>query len=254
MQVKRTIAIARNDARIARQDYFAGVILVFFPLFAMVLGKRLYQPTLMFEGLERPSGAEQAVPGMSVTFGFLFVGAVSYTFFREQAWNTWDRLRGSPVLLSEVVMGKAACILCQGLLQLAIVFGGGALLTGLEVRGPWIVIAAIGIAFYLFVISVGLAVTAFSKSLLQASTIAYLVVLVLSFEAGAIVPPSILPGWAQALAPLTPGYWTMEAFRQAISGSMGSVSLSISGLLILAILLYLLSLRRMRLTEDKVGL
>jgi ABC-2 type transport system permease protein len=251
--LKRSIAIARNDAQIALRNYFTTVTLVFFPLFVMLLGKKLYEPALIEEGVRKPSGAEQAVPGMSITFALLFVNTVSYAFFREHVWRTWDRLRGSSTL-SEIVMGKAVCILCLLLLQLGIVFGGGALVTGLEVQGPWILIATVGIAFDLFVISVGLAVAALSTSLLQANTISYLIVLGMSFEAGALVPPSILPDWAQALAPLTPGYWAMDAYREVISGGMASVGTSVSRLLILAAILYLLSLRKMGPKEDQVGL
>lgn len=254
LKLAHSVAIARNDARIARQDYFTAVTFVLFPLVMMVLSKKLYEPALAEEGIRRPSGAEQAVPGMSITFALLFVDLISYAFFREHVWSTWDRLRGSSATLAEVVTGKVACIFCLLLLQFALVFVGGALLTSLEVRGPWMAIAMVGIAFDLFVISAGLAVAAFSKSLLQASTISYLVVLVLSFEAGALVPPSILPDWAQVLAPLTPGYWAMDAYREAISADTASVGASISRLLILAAVLYLVSLWKLRREEDKVGL
>lgn len=254
MKLTRSVAVARNDTRIALRDYFTAITFVFFPLVMMVLSKKLYEPVLIDEGIKTTSGAEQAVPGMSITFALLFVDLVSYAFFREHVWNTWNRLRGSSTTLSEIVTGKVACILVLLVLQFALVFVGGGLLTGLEIQGSWIAIALVGIAFDLFVISAGLAVAAFSKSLIQASTISYLVVLILSLEAGALVPPSILPGWAQALAPLTPGYWAMDAYREAISAGTASASTSIYRLLALAAVLYFVSLWRMRLKEGKVGL
>jgi ABC-2 type transport system permease protein len=253
-KLTRSIAIARNDTRIALRDYFTAVTFVFFPLVLMVLSEKLYEPALIEEGIRTTSGAEQAVPGMSITFALLFIDLVSYAFFREHVWNTWNRLRGSSTTLSEVVIGKVACAFGLLLLQFALVFLGGVVLTGMEVRGSWPAIATVGIAFDLFVISAGLTVAAFSKSLIQASTISYLVVLVLASEAGALVPPSALPDWARVLGPLTPGYWAMDAYREAISTATASVSGPTLRLLILAAVLYLISLRKMRLQEDKLGL
>jgi ABC-2 type transport system permease protein len=253
MKVARSIAIARHESRIARRDYFTVITLILFPLVMMVLTKKLYEPALAKEGVRNPSGAEQAVPGMALTFAMLFVSTFCYTFFREQAWNTWNRLRCGPVTLLEVVVGKATPILCLLLLQLAIVFAGGAVLTGLRVRGPWFLLGTVGATFDVFVVAVGLLVTSFSANFLQASTISYLIVLVISLEAGALVPPSILPGWAQALAPLTPGYWAMDAYREVISGRAASVGPSISRLLIFAVLLLILALSRMRLRWNQVG-
>ncbi len=35
---------------------------------------------------------------------------------------------------------------------------------------------------------------------------------------GALVPLAVLPGWAQAAAPASPGYWAMSALRAALRG------------------------------------
>jgi ABC-2 type transport system permease protein len=254
MKLARSFAIARNDTRIARQNYFTMVTLVFFPLVTMVLGKKLYAQALIEEGMQSPTGAEQAVPGLSVTFALLFLSPVIYALFREKIWGTWDRLRGSPASLSEIVMGKAACVLCLLLFQFAVVFVGGAFITGLDVQGSWMSIGLVGIAFDLFVISLGLTIAVLSRGFLQANTIAYLVILLMSFEAGALVPHSSLPAWAQALAPLTPGDWAMNAYREVISGDADSVTSAVLRLLFLAAVLLVLSLHKMRSDEEKVGL
>jgi ABC-2 type transport system permease protein len=41
---------------------------------------------------------------------------------------------------------------------------------------------------------------------------------VLSALGGAMVPLTTLPGWAQAIAPASPGYWAMSALRSAVLG------------------------------------
>jgi ABC-2 type transport system permease protein len=250
----RSLAIARNDLRIVAHDAFPVVLLVFMPLVGMVFMKAAFRPTLLAEGVPHANGAEQAVPGMLVTCAFLLVSYVGYGFYREHAWHTWDRLRASPATTAEIMAGKALGSIALAVLQFVLVFGAGSVLMGLHVRGSWVDVAIVGIAFGLFVVAAGLAVTALCRTVMQANTIAYLGTLALAGLGGALVPVVLLPDWARAVAPAIPSWWAMRGYRAAIidhDGSTAAVSAAV--LLGAAFLLALVAVWRMRFDETKTG-
>lgn len=253
MSPRRSLAIARHDVRVMSRDSFPAILLVVMPLVGMVFMKSAFRPTLVAEGVRHANGAEQAVPGMAVTFGFLLVSYVGYGFFREHAWSTWERLRASPASSTEILLGKAAGSLVLALLQFTLVFGLGSLLMGLDVRGSWIQILLVGVAFGLFVVAAGLAVTAVCRTVMQSNAIAYLGTVVLSCLAGALVPRSVLPGWAATIAPAVPSYWAMRGYRDAILGDGRGVLAPVAVLLAFALALSAVAVWRLRFDETKTG-
>lgn len=54
------------------------------------------------------SGAEYAVPALSVLFAFFLVSFVGFLFFSEHRFNTWDRMLASQARPSEIMLGKVA--------------------------------------------------------------------------------------------------------------------------------------------------
>ena len=177
---------------------------------------------------------------------------VGYGFYREHAWHTWDRLRASPATTAEIIAGRIGSI-TLAMLQFVVVFGVGSLLMGLRVRGSWTNVGLIGIAFGLFVVSVGLAVAAVCRTVIQANTIAYLGTLALAGLGGALVPVALLPNWAQAVAPAVPSWWAMRGYRSAILDNGDSVVLSAAVLVSGALALSVFAVWRMRFEEAKAG-
>ncbi len=249
---RRILAIARNDLRIVRRDAFPAVLLVVVPLVGMVFMKSAFRATLLAEGIRHANGAEQAVPGMAVTFGFLLVSYVGYGFYREHAWKTWERLQASPASALEIAVGKVTASLLLASVQFLLLFGLGGLLFGLRVRGSWPAIVAVAIAFSLFLVAAGLAVTAVCRTVMQANTIAYVGTVLFSCLAGALVPESSLPHWAKAISPAIPSYWAMHGYKLAVLGG-GSVALPVAVLLAYAAALATFATVRMRFEETKVG-
>lgn len=235
-----------------RRDSFPIVLLVVMPLVGMVFMKSAFQPTLVDEGLRSPNGAEQAVPGMSVTFGFLLVSFIGYGFFREHAWTTWDRLRAGPASTSEIMLGKAMSSMALAALQFMLVFGLGSLLMGLAVHGSWVEVFAVGASYGLFVVAAGLAIAAMCRTVMQSNAIAYLGMVVLACLGGALIPRSLLPHWAEAISPAAPSYWAMRGYRDAILGQ-GSALLPVVVLLAFAAVLAVIAIVRMRFDETKIG-
>jgi ABC-2 type transport system permease protein len=223
LSFRRSLAIARQDLRVLRRDPFPVVVLVVLPLVLVPFLKPAFHLALTLEPGPDDSGAGQAVPGMAVTFAFFLVGNASNGFFREHAWRTWDRLRAGAAT-TEIVLGKLAVPYLQALIQFCLVFGVGAVFLGLQVRGSWPAMIGIALTYSLFLVLLGVLVTAVCRTYVQVYAVTYVGALVFAGFAGALVPHSLLPPWAQALAPLIPAYWAMDGYRAAITGSDGALT------------------------------
>jgi ABC-2 type transport system permease protein len=250
----RIAAIARQDLKILRADSMPAIMLILMPLLLMPFLKPAFNVALHIEGHQGATGAEQVVPGMAVTFGFFLVGNVSLGFYREHAWKTWDRLLASPAGTREIMAGKMVSPLLQAATQFGVLFGLGGLLMGLHVRGSWLGLCAVGAAFGLYLVTTGLAVTAMCRTVLQANAVVNIGFLLLAGLAGALVPYSLLPGWAQTISPAVPSYWAMQGYKHAIFGEGATVVVPILFLLGFSILSALIASLRFRLDDTKVGL
>lgn len=253
MSLGRIVAIARQDMRVLRTDFMPVMLLIIMPFILMPFLKPAFKVALHIEGLKGATGAEQVVPGMAVTFGFFLVGNVGLGFYREHGWKTWERLRASPAGTGEIMVGKMVTPLLQAVAQFVLLFGIGGLLMGLHVRGSWLGLCAVGAAFGLYLVTTGLAVTALCRTAMQANAIANIGALLLAGLAGALVPYSLLPGWAQDISPAVPSYWAMQGYRHAILGEGATVVTPILFLLGFSILSALIVSVRFRLDDTKVG-
>lgn len=255
MTPRRTSAIARNELRILRRDPAPLVIILVVPLLLIAL----LSPAYVEAGLLPPggasSGAVQVVPGMAVTFAFAIVGSVGFSFFRDHAWRTWDRLRSSPATGAELLAGKTAAPLALAGGQIVILFGFGALLFDLEVRGSLLALAIVGTAFSLCLVAMGTALASFCRTLGQLDSITNVGALTLAGLGGAIVPFELLPGWVESVAPLDPAYWAMRGYQEVIvdGGGVLVVLPSVACLLGFSALFAAIAALRFRFDESKAA-
>jgi ABC-2 type transport system permease protein len=249
----RSWAIARNEMRLLRYDSFAIFALVAMPLIGMVFMKSAFQATLLSGGVRDATGAEQAVPGIAVTFGPVLIGSVGYGFYREHAWKTWQRLRASPASTAEVMCGKTILPLILGSGQFLLLFGLGGLLLDLQVKGSWVQLVLVAAAFGLLLIALGFAITAVCETVMQANALIYVGGLACACLGGALMPYSTLPAWAQAVAPAIPHYWAMRGYQNAILDQGESVVLPLAVLLFFAVTFAAIAAWRLRFEETKTG-
>jgi ABC-2 type transport system permease protein len=66
------------------------------------------------------------------------------------------------------------------------------------------------------VVALGVRISAMGLNVAQFNAANNIVTMVLAGLGGALVPVSLLPGWLQPVAPLTPSYWVMRGCRQVI--------------------------------------
>lgn len=253
MSLGRIAAIVRQDLKVLRNGCMPVVLLVIMPFILMPFLKPAFKVALHVEGFHGATGAEQVVPGMAVTFGFFLVGNVSLGFYREHGWKTWERLRASPATTGEILIGKMVTPLLQLVAQFWLLFGIGGLLMGLHVKGSWLALCAVGAAFGLYLVTTGLAVTALCRTVMQANAVASTGSLLLAGLAGALVPFSLLPAWAQDIAPAVPTYWAMQGYKHVIFGEGSSIVTPVAVLLGFSLLSALVASVRFRVADRKVG-
>lgn len=254
MSLRRSIVIARYEFLLLWRDPF-WVPLIAMPLLLMAFTKPVFRAALALAGNPETNGAEHAVPGMAVLFSLFVVWMVGSPFFRDYGWHTWERLRASRARSSEILIGKVLPPFIFSGLQLGLLFSLGSVLFELNVRGSLLALTLVSASLCACLLGLGLALATLARTVMQLSVFTNVGALLLAGLGGAIVPVSALPGWAQAVAPVTPGYWAMHGYNAVFleGGGVGDVALSVSALLGFAAALGGVAAARLNFQETKTS-
>lgn len=174
----------------------------------------------LYEAAQGPGGTADAVVGSLVTFSLLALSIVGSSILSERAWRTWDRLRCTPARPAELLLGKAVPVLGVLALQQAVVLVFGAVVFGMRVAAPGLLVLACA-AWGLALLGMGTAAGVLVRSYGQLSAVFDIGALILTTLGGALVPLSTLPGWVRAVGPVSPGYWAADGLRHAATGDAG---------------------------------
>jgi ABC-2 type transport system permease protein len=218
---RRIGVIVINELRLTRRDPTPLMVLIVFPVITIAFLKPALQPALVQGGYPNATGAEQVVPGQAVMSAFFLVSLVTFAFFAEHGWATWDRLRASHARSIEIVVGKAVPRVAIGVAEFVVVLSAGIVIFGLTVRGPVTALIPLVVAFSVCLVLLGVAVTALTRTAQQANAFAFTGMVLFGAIGGAFVPFSVLPGWAQTVAPVTPTYWAMRGMRSVVLDGQG---------------------------------
>jgi len=157
-----------------------------------------------------------AAPGMVVMFALFMTGTIGDSLLLERDWRTWDRLRSTPARTVELVAGKVLPLLGALLAQQVVVLGFAALGYGLDLgAGGWR-LAVVGFAWAVCVTGCGTALATVVRNHGQLTTVKDIGTLTLAGLGGALLPLALLPSWATALSPLSPGYWAMRGYAAVL--------------------------------------
>lgn len=249
------LTIARHELHIVRIDPFPVVVLIGMPLVVMFFVTPAFDRAFAQLPGRAPNGAAQSVPGMSVTFAFFVVAFVGIALFREHGWGTWQRLRASPVHPLSLMIGKVVTPFAIILVQHAVLFCVGIEFLDLQIRGSVVAGALVTVSFGLCLVTLGMAVSAFSASVQQLNSFVNLGAVLCAGLGGALVPLQTLPGWAQEIAPVTPTYWAIRGyhevlFRPGVGEEVLLATAVLSGFTVLFTVLFLV---RFRFDERKLS-
>jgi ABC-2 type transport system permease protein len=255
MTPRRVGVIVAHELRIMRRDPMPIMVLIAFPIITMAFLKPAFRPALVHAGHAQANGAEHVVPGQAVVGAFFLVSMITLSFFAEHTWATWDRLRASAATSIEIVAGKAVPRIAIGITQLVVLLLAGVVVFDLRVRGDALAIGPLVVAFATCLVMLGVGVTAVCRTAQQANAIALAGMVLFGAIGGALVPFSVLPDWARAIAPATPTYWAMRGLESVIldGTGFGGVALPVGVLLAMSALFAGLAARALRFDEAKIG-
>lgn len=228
-----SIAVARHQLRILRNDPAFLIIMFLMPLALMPLMRKALGVNLEAIGFDGADGAEQVVPGQMILFGFFVAGGAAFALFREHGWRTWDRIRASAASPTAVLAGFAGpWIVLHVLYQIALL-AAGALFFGLRLNGgsPFALLLVL-VSFSFCSVAFVLVLAASFRTIQQVNALVNVGAMVFGGVGGALVPFEQLPGWARAIGPFTPHYWAMEGNR-SVYLEQGGVSDVIKGVLVM---------------------
>jgi ABC-2 type transport system permease protein len=244
--------IMRLDFRVMRRDPGPLIVLIGMPLVLMSFVRPMFEGVLRYEGFLHANGAEQAVPGMATMFGFYLLTYVSIAIFREHGSNTWERLLATPARPLEILLGKVTPLFLLGLVQQFVLFTLGSLLFHLKVEGSLVALAMISVALVTCLVAMGLALASVCRTVQQVNAFGNLLTILLGGLGGSLAPTSLLPAWAAAIAPFTPGYWAMRGFRSVILNGVAEVLPSVGVLFAFAVAFTVIAARRFDFSETKI--
>jgi ABC-2 type transport system permease protein len=180
-------------------------------------------------------GTDQAAAGMAVMFSLFALKVGAAHLLNERTWHTWDRLRSSPAGFGEILAGKSLPLFAAILAQQAVLFGVTAAAFGLHPRAGWPVLAACAAAWSACVLLLGTGASTLARTPAQLSAAGDVFALLTTVLGGAIVPVALLPGWLRHIAPVSPGYWALDAYRCALAGTPGQLGRPLAMLVVFAL-------------------
>jgi ABC-2 type transport system permease protein len=170
------------------------------------------------------AGIDQAAAGMSVMFSLFALKVGAAHLLNERTWHTWDRLRSSPASFGEILAGKALPIFAAIVVQQAILFGFATVVFGLRPDAGWLALVACIMAWSACVLLLGVGASTLARTPAQLSAAGDIFALVTTVLGGALVPLSLLPGWFRSVARASPGYWALQAYHHALTGSAAQLA------------------------------
>ncbi|WP_165984842.1 ABC transporter permease [Streptomyces sp. YIM 98790] len=212
----RTLALIHYNLLLRLRDPSQLISYLVTPMVFMLMLQPLYREAL-------DAGTQWAVTGQLVMFSVFAMAIVGHSIFVEREWRTWDRLRASRAARAELLLGKGVPVFLVLLFQQAVLMLYGILVIGMDIPPsiPLLCLAMSVWGFTLLAMGAALATLVRSRGdLIVASDVGAILV---STIGGTFLPVDLMPGWAQALAPFSPGYWGLLVLRAAVEGDAAAM-------------------------------
>lgn len=192
-------------------------------------------------------GFNQSVPGMgSMMVLFTVLGAMGILVGEKKQW-TIQRIATMPVSRAQLLGGKILGRFALGILQYMIVFSVG-IIAGINFGQDLLALALIMISFTLASTALSFAIGSRLTSEQQAIGLTNLLGLSLAPLGGAWWPLDVVPEFMRVIGHVSPIAWAMDGYTELMfrNGTLEDVGISIVVLLGLALVLFVVGIRRFR--------
>jgi ABC-2 type transport system permease protein len=170
---------------------------------------------------DSPTSAEQASAGQIITWTQITFLAAAEVFVAEREAGTLRRLLITPTSRSLTLGGKLLSRLILGLVQMVILFLGGAIIFGVNWGQSPLALIAVSLAFALATVGLGLLIATFVKSRGQANSVVIGLAMGLSALGGAWYPLEITPPIYRQIVKILPSTWAMQAYTDLLAQNAG---------------------------------
>jgi len=179
----------------------------------------LYNPALQSRWFMLP-----AIVVMVLAIVTMLLSALAVVKEREK--GTIEQLSVTPIQPVELIVGKLLPFAGVGLVVALLVTGAAVGVFGLPLRGSVVVLVAMELLFLLSTLGFGLLASTLARTQQQAMLAAMLVLLPSFLLGGLFYPIENMPGWARALADLSPVRWFGVMVRALFLQGAGFTSLA----------------------------
>ncbi|MGB3715710.1 MAG: ABC transporter permease [Candidatus Promineifilaceae bacterium] len=192
-----------------------------------------------FEDEEELSFAELAVPSMTVLFVFLTAQTTAQSVYDEKKIGSFRRLLAAPITKSSLMSGKMLPNFLTVLLQVVVIFFAAIVIFPL-LGWDKLTLGNDPLALILMVLvtalcstALGALISAIAKTEAQIGGVSTVILWVLAFIGGTIVPFFLLDNALAAIGKLTPQYWAVTGFYDLLVRGQGLADITDSVLALL---------------------
>ncbi|HTO75207.1 MAG TPA: ABC transporter permease [Thermoanaerobaculia bacterium] len=150
--------------------------------------------------------------GLGVMFLLFSASGAGGALIEESESGTLDRILGTRVTMTQLLLGKLLYLSAVAVLQLAVMFVWGQLFFGVELTNHLPGFLLMSIVTALACSSFGLVLAAASRTRIQLVALSNLLILVMSALGGSMVPRYLLSEKIQKLGLVTLNAWAIDGF------------------------------------------
>ncbi len=163
------------------------------------------------------SGTEQASAGQLVTWVQITLLAAAEVLVDERLRGTLKRMLVTPASRATILGGKLLARLALGVLQMALLLVGGALIFNVGWGERPLATAVVSLAFALATVGLGLLVATIVRSRGQANSVVVGLAMTMAALGGAWYPLEVTPPLYRQIVKILPSTWAMQAYTDLLA-------------------------------------
>lgn len=181
-------------------------------------------PAVTMRFLYNPNNITQwfIMPGLIVMLSMLQVIVLaSLSVAREREPGTFEQLLVAPFSLDELVISKAIVPVAIGVFQSTLIFAIDAWWFEIPLAASVVKVYVVLLIFILSIVGLGLAISAYSRTMQQALLIAFVLLVPMVLLGGLFTPVANMPEWLQLLTYADPLRFALAAVRRIYLADAG---------------------------------
>jgi len=163
------------------------------------------------------TSTEQASAGQLVTWVQITLLGVAEVLVDERLRGTLKRMLVCPTSRATILVGKLLARLALGLVQIALLLVGGALLFGVSWGSDPLAVGLVSLAFALAIVGLGMLLATVVRSRGQASSLVLGLSLAMAALGGAWYPLEVTPPLYRQVVRVLPSTWAMRAYTDLLA-------------------------------------